>query len=1152
MWLIIIALISGIVIGATILLGHPIIEGVYALGVIFSIWFFIIVIRKLIIRARAKAQVNRILNRETADQQSDLGMNNSQLLKELRNGWSRAVKTLKKSQLKLKGNPLYVLPWYMVIGKPRSGKSTALKNAKLLLPEIDLPKQTEGSTLNLAWWLYEEAIVIDTAGRYAVPDDETRDRKEWATLLSMLARHKQKEPINGLVVVVTADRLLNDSEDSLMEEGRQVRASINELMEKLEVHVPIYLMITKCDLIDGFSSWCDYLPEKSLLQPMGFLKEEQGGEIHAVLDQGLDSVLDRMKDLRLLMLERSQNADDCLLTLPRNMEKLRTGLHAFIKAALKENPYQDTPKFRGLYFSSSQQNVLKHDGSTQTRNHGMFLQQLFTRVMPADRSLLETLPSAARLRRAALQYGLSIGGGLTLLAFITLTILFTSDHARLKEIQSVYSDIDLQQKGVNEQVYALHNLRNLILELSTEEESWSIPWLGGFSRSEQLEKLITAYNEQFHQQILATLDTPLKKTIASLKSEDTSDMAGGLIRRINLIKARIQDQAEVSLEDKPTISHEYLMVANQNFDRDTALLFNDLYITYLHQTQSIDHLEKEGGKLQDALLQLIKRTHGDYSWIIAWANSQGFDPVTLNQFWSGSRDLEKPPIIEAAYTLQGHAFLVDFLIELEAANDGASRLADIKKEFEAYYEQRYIKAWQEFAEQFNAGKEKLRDKKEWLFSLERMASTEDNPYFALMKRINDELRPFPEAAQQFEALDMIAYFNEMLVYTKTEGGGDNSALTKMTLKLVGKAGKAGKLVAKAGKKGMKAKKKLGGKDGAQMANVIEDAAKALDEYKKSLLNVAFSADTSSQSYAATSALFKNKDNPGAGDGAAAAAWKAIIQLQKLIGKPLPSNKVFWDLYMGPLNLAHEFMREEASCYLQEKWKDDVLVGIEGVAKNKLGNTLIGEEGLIWEFVEGDGAPFLINPPKKGYLANDLKGQRIRWTPSFMEFINQAAAGRYLVGSKFSVKLNALPTGVNQNARISPYATFLTLHCADGVQELANYNYPGTTEFNWSLETCGSTTLQIELGHITLRKQYPDPNESDPNKPDSKGFGLFLNDFKDGRRIFTTQDFPNQKKQLENEGVLAVDVNYEFFGQKPIIQMLDDVPMVAPPRATYCW
>ena len=187
----------------------------------------------------------------------------------------------------------------MVIGKPRSGKSTALKNAKLLLPDIDIPKQGEGSTLNLDWWLYEQAIVLDTAGRYAVPDNAQRDKKEWGTLLQMLSRHKQKEPINGVVLVIAANRLLENSEEELMEEGRQVRASINELMERLEVKVPVYLMITKCDLIDGFKEWSDYLPEESTLQAMGHLHEGELINLDAHVDTIFDSIVDRIKELRI-------------------------------------------------------------------------------------------------------------------------------------------------------------------------------------------------------------------------------------------------------------------------------------------------------------------------------------------------------------------------------------------------------------------------------------------------------------------------------------------------------------------------------------------------------------------------------------------------------------------------------------------------------------------------------------------------------------------------------------------------------------------------------------------------------------------------------------------------------------------------------------
>ncbi|MFT5977142.1 MAG: type VI secretion system protein ImpL, partial [Gammaproteobacteria bacterium] len=412
LYLIIVLLIGGIVFGVGFLLERPISESAVVFGIILGSWLLFILVKKMIIRYRARAQVQRVIKQENAIRDADLGMSPKQLSKSLHKSWTRAVKSLKKSHLKLRGDPLYVLPWYMVFGKPRSGKSTALRNAKLLSPAMELSEHDDGSTLNLEWWLYDQAIVIDTAGRYAVPDIDKRDRQEWTTLLKMLSRHKQKEPLNGLVLVVAADRLLNDSEEELRAEGQQIRSGINELMEQLEIQMPVYLMVTKCDLIDQFSNWCQYLPKDSLDQVMGYLCEEEVTNIDTTLDFVFDRVLDRLKELRLLMMERGDYHDDSLIELPINFEKLRSGLHAFAQTALKDNLYQETPRFRGLYFSSSQQQLDRSDNREELKDRGLFLHQLFTKVMPPDRGLLSTLPSAERLRRAIRNYGLSIGGGI--------------------------------------------------------------------------------------------------------------------------------------------------------------------------------------------------------------------------------------------------------------------------------------------------------------------------------------------------------------------------------------------------------------------------------------------------------------------------------------------------------------------------------------------------------------------------------------------------------------------------------------------------------------------------------------------------------------------------------------------------------------------
>jgi type VI secretion system protein ImpL len=188
------------------------------------------------------------------------------------------------------------------------------------------------------------------------------------------------------------------------------------------------------------------------------------------------------------------------------------------------------------------------------------------------------------------------------------------------------------------------------------------------------------------------------------------------------------------------------------------------------------------------------------------------------------------------------------------------------------------------------------------------------------------------------------------------------------------------------------------------------------------------------------------------------------------------------------------------------------------------------------------APFLQQRKRKGYIARRVDKKSIDWSESFLSFINNAYDGRNIVAGEFDVKIDALPTGINQSAKISPYATFIDLHCAKGVQTLANYNYSASNTFKWSLAECGDVTLRIEVGEFSLRKNYEG----------QKGFPEFLADFRDGRRIFRVSEFKEFTKALQNESVSAIDVNYQFTGQRPVVSMIRSVPLQAPPTAAACW
>ena len=100
----------------------------------------------------------------------------SEEIHQINERFAHALETLKK--LKFKGGgknrALYELPWYIIVGPPGSGKTTALVNSGLDFPLADQfgkgALQGVGGTRNCDWWFTNEAVLIDTAGRYTTQD----------------------------------------------------------------------------------------------------------------------------------------------------------------------------------------------------------------------------------------------------------------------------------------------------------------------------------------------------------------------------------------------------------------------------------------------------------------------------------------------------------------------------------------------------------------------------------------------------------------------------------------------------------------------------------------------------------------------------------------------------------------------------------------------------------------------------------------------------------------------------------------------------------------------------------------------------------------------------------------------------------------------
>ncbi len=118
--------------------------------------------------------------RRQAPDKSDLS---AQELDQMRTRLQEAMTQLRKVVGGRRGY-VYQLPWYIMIGPPGSGKTTALLNSGLKFPLADTlgqePLRGVGGTRNCDWWFTEDAILLDTAGRYTTQDsDPELDRQGW-------------------------------------------------------------------------------------------------------------------------------------------------------------------------------------------------------------------------------------------------------------------------------------------------------------------------------------------------------------------------------------------------------------------------------------------------------------------------------------------------------------------------------------------------------------------------------------------------------------------------------------------------------------------------------------------------------------------------------------------------------------------------------------------------------------------------------------------------------------------------------------------------------------------------------------------------------------------------------------------------------------
>jgi type VI secretion system protein ImpL len=308
---------------------------------------------------------------------------------------------------------LYELPWYMIIGSAGVGKTSVLLNSGLKFPvgeqmgaaSAQRALAQNAGTLNCAWWFTNEAVLIDTAGRYThseqgptaadalpapsasqqarpavpatpgepaapapapPPPTHLKDAAEWRGFLGVLRRVRPRAPINGALVAVDVAQLLGDDDSQTVAHAARLRARLAELRQELGIRFPVYVVLTKTDLLRGFSAYFSSLTTEARAQVWGFtlpwMAQEPGDATPLVAraERELLALHRRIADGVAIRLQEEFDPDrrQALYVLPHELRALVPRLLVLLDAMFSDSRYdttQTTHTLRGVYFTSAMQ-----------------------------------------------------------------------------------------------------------------------------------------------------------------------------------------------------------------------------------------------------------------------------------------------------------------------------------------------------------------------------------------------------------------------------------------------------------------------------------------------------------------------------------------------------------------------------------------------------------------------------------------------------------------------------------------------------------------------------------------------------------------------------------------------------------------------------
>lgn len=256
--------------------------------------------------------------------------------------------------------PQYELPWYLLIGAEGSGKTTLLKNLNLELPigtpEFEIPEEHS----KLIWRFYDGAVILEPNGPFILRENSlSSDNQDWQYLLQLLNRFRPKRPLDGIILTLPCDELTSSkrlSHNEIYERAKVIYTKLWELQNILGIKVPVYVVLTKSDVMPGFQNFVEALPLANSQEILGWScpYSADANYLTAWVDEAfryIHRTLDRLRASIFTARKTQSNLIDGVFSLPLEFIQLKENLQIYLDQIFKGSAYHESFFLRGIYLT---------------------------------------------------------------------------------------------------------------------------------------------------------------------------------------------------------------------------------------------------------------------------------------------------------------------------------------------------------------------------------------------------------------------------------------------------------------------------------------------------------------------------------------------------------------------------------------------------------------------------------------------------------------------------------------------------------------------------------------------------------------------------------------------------------------------------------